>query len=167
MVDFIRESLGRAFVASAMRRVSDQFFAGSSEWHRELGIAAPVRTWSALLLLDERGALGITEIAGALRQSHPTVIEWVRALGGAHLVSASKGVKDRRRNLISPTSDGRAEAERIRRAQDVLARAYAELCTEVGEDIFEPLLRLEAACDARSMVARLRDLTPNTPSNGK
>lgn len=157
MVDFIRESLGRAFIASAMRRVSDQFFAGSSEWHREFGIAAPVRTWAQLLLLEERGPLGITEIASELRQSHPTIIEWTRALTNLRMTSASQSAADRRRNEISLTSAGKKEAALVLRARDILADAYAQLCTEVGSDIFEPLLKLEVACQEKSMLLRLRE----------
>ena len=157
MVDFIRESLGRAFIASAMRRVSDQFFVGSSEWHREFGIAAPVRTWAQLLLLEQRGPLGITEIASELRQSHPTIIEWSRALSDLRMTSASQGAKDRRRNVISLTATGKKEASLILEAQGILADAYAELCAEVGADIFEPLLRLELACQSQPMLERLRE----------
>lgn len=156
MSAFIR-SLGRPFVASALRRVGEAFQAGASEWFIECGIVAPLRTSGALLLLQERGPQGVIEIATELRQSHPTIIVWIKELDTLGLIQSRPSNTDGRRNIISLTQAGEEQAAFIRSAQNVLAGAYATLCAEAGTDIFEGVLRLEELCRRQSMAERLRE----------
>ena len=157
MSDFI-ESLGRPFIATALKRVSDQFQAGAANWYRGFGLSAPVRTASAVLLLaQERRPLGITELASRLRQSHPTIIDWIRELEAIQLVQLVRSAADKRLNLVSLTDKGTEEAARIRAAQSVFEKAFLDLSDEVGGDIFPLLIRLERACLAKPMASRLRD----------
>lgn len=164
-MDFLA-NLGRPFVASALRRVADQFQAGAGRWYAEHGIDAPVRTAGAMLLLRANGATGITDMAAELRQSHPTIIEWVRELETLGFVSSAAGEQDRRRTLISLTPAGRAQSELIFTAGAVFERAYAGLCTEIGSDVFEGVLALEQACQRKSMLDRLREAASPTRSHG-
>ena len=117
-----------------------------------------------LILLDEKGALSITEIASKLRQSHPTIIEWTRALSDLGLVASRQSSQDRRRNLVSLTVAGEADAKRVAQALAIIAEAYSRMCSEIGDDIFESLLRLGAACAEKSMLQRLREAAMTTKS---
>src|SRR5690242_12562275 len=60
--DFIRRQ-GPAFLAHLLRRLSDELVRGADDWYPQVGVAAPPRTASTLLALDERGPLGVTEIS--------------------------------------------------------------------------------------------------------
>jgi DNA-binding MarR family transcriptional regulator len=165
MQDFVKQ-LGRPFVASALKRVAEQFQAGAVQWYAECGITAPVKTASAVLLLNAEGPLSIMDIAARLRQSHPTTIEWMKALESNKLVRFAADPSDRRRNIVSLTGAGRKEAKRISAAQDVFRDAYAELCAEIGDDIYSSVLRLEEACDRRTMFSRLRDASQPDSKKG-
>ncbi len=157
MADFL-EMLGRPFVATALKRVAEQFQGGASDWYREFGLIAPVRAASAILLLAHEGRpFGVTELASRLRQSHPTIIDWVRELAALKLVTLARGAADKRVNLVSLTEAGRQEAARILAAQAAFEKAYSDLSEEVGGDIFPLLLRLEQACVAKPMASRLRE----------
>lgn len=156
MQDFIK-GLGRPFIATALRRVSEQFQAGAVQWYSECGISAPVKTASAVLLLDSEGPLSITEMAGRLRQSHPTTIDWTRSLEREGLVQLAADPADRRRSIVSLTDAGREQAKRIWAAQDIFREAYAKLCEEIGADIYPVILRLEEACERQTMLGRLRE----------
>src|SRR5580692_6042293 len=83
--DFIR-SQGPAFLAHLLRRLSDELVRGADEWSPEVGVTAPPRTTSTLLVLDEHGPLGVTEISALLRQSHPLVITWIKQLQDGSLI---------------------------------------------------------------------------------
>ena len=163
MTDFL-ETLGRPFVATALKRVAEQFQAGASDWYREFGLTAPVRAASAILLLaHEDRPFAVTELAARLRQSHPTIIDWVRELEAAKLVTLARGAADKRLNMVSLTKAGKREAARIVAAQAAFEKAYADLCAEVGGDIFPLLLQLERACLAKPMAARLREAAAALP----
>lgn len=150
-------SLGRAFAGTALRRLAEQFQSGATEWFIERGIVAPLRTGGALLLLQERGPQGVVEIATQLRQSHPTIISWIKELERLGLIRSRPSELDGRRTVISLTKAGEVQAELIRAAQNVLASAYVSLCAEAGVDIFDGLLRMEDLCRRRPMIERLRE----------
>lgn len=155
MQDFIHAQ-GLAFFAHLLRRLSDEFGRGAAEWLAEIGISAPQRTVSTLIALDEKGPLSVTELAELLRQSHPLMITWVRQLTALGFVAAKKDANDGRRTVLRLTRAGEAEIARLRKALQVVARAYSELIEECGSDVVEPLWRIEQACQRESFAGRLR-----------
>lgn len=155
MGDFIAK-LGLPFMAHMLRRMSDTLVAGAGEWEAEIGIRAQPRTASTLQLLDREGPRAVTDIAARLKQSHPLIITWLRHLEDEGFVRTMQDPADRRRTLVSLTASGRKEARRMREASDVIERVYGELLDEIGIELFDGLLALEAACERRSVVERLR-----------
>ncbi len=161
MDDFIRQQ-GPAFLAHLLRRLADELVQGASVWYPEAGVTAPARTASTLIALDERGPLGVTEIAALLRQSHPLVIVWIRQLAGSGFVESRADPNDRRRNVIALTGRGRAEVKRLRRALGPMEKASRGLLDEAGPALHDALWRMEQACRDQPFVERLRacDVTP-------
>ena len=155
MDDFIRRK-GPAFLAHLLRRVSDELVRGATEWYPEAGVDAPPRTASTLLALDEHGPLGVTEIAGLLRQSHPLVISWIRQLDAAGLIRSRADSKDGRRTVIALTSKGRDEVVRLRKALVSMEAASRQLMDEAGPGLFEALGRMDDACRQVPFSRRLR-----------
>ena len=153
-IDFVTQ-LGRPFVAHRLRRVAELFLDGYSRWLPELGVTAPARTLSTLLLL-ENGPLGVTEIAGRLRLSHPLMIKLVASLEEAGLVRVDRDAEDRRRRPASLTHDGFAELDRVKSALRILDQAYAELFVEIGVDLTAAAARVEDACLRDPFEERLR-----------
>jgi DNA-binding MarR family transcriptional regulator len=152
--DFV-QSEGLPFLAHVLRRVSDEFVQGCERWYSSFGLIAPPRTASTLHLLLRQGPRPITEIADALRQSHPLVITWVRQLKALDLIMTRSDPKDRRRTIVSLTERGNAEAERMLKADEVIAQAYRTLLAEADAPVFDALWRLEAATRERSFHDRL------------
>jgi DNA-binding MarR family transcriptional regulator len=110
-----------------------------------------------LLLLAERGASGVTEIASLLRQSHPLVIDWCRRLSSLGFVETQADPNDRRRSIVALTDKGRGEVQRLRQALRIMERASQALMDEASPDLFEGLWRMEAALRQRRFAERLRD----------
>lgn len=154
--DFIR-SLGLPFLAHRLRRASELILEGSSEALRRHGFAIPARSVSTLLLLEEQGPSGITEIAYRLRLSHPLIIKLAAALIGAGLVENRSDPADNRRRLIALTEAGRREVRRIRAFSRALERSFARIFDETGADLFAALERFEAAAATKPMGARIAE----------
>ncbi|HEX8571711.1 MAG TPA: MarR family transcriptional regulator [Allosphingosinicella sp.] len=152
--DFITE-LGRPFLAHRLRRLAEAFVDGYGRWLPTLGIDAPPRSLSTLLLLEREGPLGVTEIAARLRLSHPLLIRLTRALEARGLTRAERDSGDGRRRLIALTEAGRAQAQALGGAIRVIDRAYEDLLRETGIDMMEGCARVEAACRALSFEERL------------
>lgn len=152
--DFITK-LGRPFVAHRLRRLAETFVDGYGRWLPTVGIIAPPRALSTLLLLDSHGPLGVTEVAARLRLSHPLLIKLTANLEAQGLIRTAKDPSDGRRRLVGLTDLGRAQAERVRSAVKVLDRAYGEIMDDIGIDLMEGCARAERACLSLSFDRRL------------
>lgn len=152
--DFIT-SLGRPFLAHRLRRLAETFVEGSSHWLPSLGINAPPRSHSTLLLLEAEGPLGVTGLAARLRLSHPLLIKLTGRLEALGLARTTQDPEDGRRRLIALTEAGRAEAKRVRNAVAIVDRAFGELLDEIGIDLFEGCARAERACRGLGFERRL------------
>lgn len=156
MTDFVQQQ-GPAFLAHALRRLADELVRGGAVWYPEAGVTAPPRTTSTLIALDDRGPLGVTEIAGMLRQSHPLVIDWIKQLTSLGLVESGSDPRDRRRSVIQLTKEGRTEVRRLRRALVIMEEASRNLMDEVSPNMIEALWRMDEALRCKPFADRLRE----------
>lgn len=159
--DFVRAS-GLPFLAHLLRRLADRLIGEAGEFYADRGVTAPARTASTLLLLREQGPQSVTDLAAKLRQSHPLAITWIRQLATLGFVAQATDPGDRRRTLVSLTAAGEAEAERTRSALDLLGRAYEQLLTEAGTDLFDGLWRLDALTEDGQLLSLLLQ-SPDDP----
>ena len=125
-------------------------------WYADMGLDVPPRTASTLHLLYRHGPRSVTEMASALRQSHPLAIQWIRQLTALGLVETAKDEDDRRRTIVSLTEQGTVMAGRLIGSHGAFEVAYAQLVRDAGADPFDGLWRLEGALRKRSMADRLR-----------
>ena len=153
-VDFVT-SLGRPLLAHRLRRLSEALLSGYAQWLPQIGVSAPARTLSTLLLLDEAGPLGPTELAAGIRFSHPLMIGLIRNLEKDGLVAVTAVQRDRRRRRVGLTEKGRAQVLRVRHALAVLDRAFEDLFHETGTDMLAAITSLEAACTNESFSRRI------------
>jgi DNA-binding MarR family transcriptional regulator len=157
MDDFIQQQ-GPAFLAHLLRRLSDELVRGATQWYPEVGVTAPPRTASTLLALSDHGALGVTEIAGLLRQSHPLVISWIKQLKAAALIRSRPDIHDGRRAVIALTAKGTAEVARLRKALKLMETASTQLMDNAAPGLFDALWRMEEDCRNNTFAAQLRKL---------
>lgn len=148
---------GLFFFPHVLRRLSDELVQASETVYPRLGITAPPRTASTLHLLHRRGPQSVTEIASAIRQSHPLVITWIRQLKALDLIETRSDPDDGRRTMVALTPAGRAQVERMLAARPVLEAAYRRLMRDADADIFDALWRIEAALRERSFESRVAD----------
>ena len=153
--DFVR-TLGLPFLAHLLRRISDRLVYDAGAFEAELGILAPPRTASTMLLLRTQGPQGITEIAERLRQSHPLVISWIQQLRALGFVTRSADPDDRRRSLVTLTSAGMEEADRMAAASATIGTAYERVLSEADAHAFDALWRLHDLLERDGLAEALR-----------
>jgi DNA-binding MarR family transcriptional regulator len=153
MADFI-ESLGVAFFAHRLRRLSEALVDNGRRSLPDLGITAPPKAGSTLMLLAAEGPLTVTQIAARLRLSHPLIIKLVRELDRLGLARAQQDPNDGRRRPVALTPAGRHQAERMVEVNRLLAESYRSLFAEAGFDGM-------AAVEAIERVLARRELTVN------
>jgi DNA-binding MarR family transcriptional regulator len=157
MDDFV-ESLGPAFFAHRLRRLSEQLVEDCGAWFRRVGVTSPAKGASTLLLLRAKGPLSVTQIATRLRLSHPMIINVARELETLDLVTSREDPLDRRRRPVSLTQAGEIQADRIVAVNRMMAAAYGGLFLDAGVGGLETVERLERALAARPFSERLDEV---------
>ena len=154
--DFVVE-LGLPLTAHRLRRASELLLQTTSQWLTEAGPDLPPRTISTLLLLDETGPQGLTQLARRLRLTHPVLIELTRALAERGLIISRGDPEDGRRNVLEITPAGRRAARVLRQRLKTLERFYRRLFDDMGADLLDAVERLERAQARRPLIERLRE----------
>lgn len=153
----IHSDYAPAFFALAATRVLDRIFAGGLVSARAQTLDVPARAMSALILL-EKGPMGVAEIASRIGVTHAAVIKNMRTMHDRGLVEHRQDPNDARRRPLHLTPDGRAAVARVeaylRRAQSV----YTEIFEEIGVDLHDAMLKMEAALDRESFDRRFERL---------
>ena len=152
--DFIH-SEGVFFLAHVMRRLSDEIVQACEQWYPSVGLKVAPRTASTLHLLRRHGPHTVTEIAAAIRQSHPLVIGWIKQLEQQRMVKTRSDSADRRRTVVYLTRAGEREADRMIEVHDVFEAAYKTLAKDADADLFAALWRMEGALRSTPFVERL------------
>ena len=157
MDDFV-ESLGSAFFAHRLRRLSEALVEGCGAWMPRVGVTSPPKAASTLLLLRAKGPLSVTQIATHLRLSHPLIINLTRELETRDLVRIDQDLLDRRRRPVSLTDAGVVQADRIAEVNRLMSRTYARLFDDAGVDALGAIAALEQALLMTPLSQRLDDV---------
>lgn len=158
MADFV-ETQGNVFVAHRLRRASDCIVDQVGEMLAAEGLDVPPRGASMLMMIDERNAIGVVEIAQQLRLSHPLIVRMAQRFEQLDLVKIEIDPVDGRRRRLVPTEKGRREAEAIRTFNTRLAAMFDALFTEIDSPLVAVLDRLDAALKAAPIAARMGALS--------
>lgn len=153
--DFVAEK-GLAFLAHRLRRLSEQLVGAAGAVLAAEGFATPPRAVSTVQLLHETGALAVTEVAESLRLSHPLILKLVQQLVTLGLVTTHEDPSDRRRRLVTLTTNGHAEAMRLIKFNDAMTASYCEILDAIGVDATRFVETLDADCRSGAFALRLR-----------
>lgn len=153
---------GLAFLAHRLRRLSEQLVGQAELILREEGLATPPRAVSTIQLLHEQGALSVTEIASALKFSHPLILKLVQQLDLIGLVRTSADADDRRRRIVTLTARGHGEAERLLLVNDAMAASYRQILATLGVDALGLVDALDADCRSGDFALRVRRALSDT-----
>jgi MarR family transcriptional regulator, organic hydroperoxide resistance regulator len=144
---------GSAAVGLRLRRLSERIDREARAVYKHAGIDFEQRWVGVLVLLIERRAVTVGELAEALGITQPSVSQTLRSLQAAKLVAARTDPRDPRRRIQSLTEAGLQLVERARPVWEALMEAARDLDRK-GIDIVTPLARIEQELDKKSLYER-------------
>ncbi len=147
-------SLGALGLTARLKRLSDRMLHEARLLYRELELHVEPNWHLVFLLLEERGQLSVTEIAGALGWTHPSVVKVTSQMRAQGLLEAKGQPGDRRRTLLRLSAAGRAQLAAARPIWDAGRRGLEELIDDAGGGILPALAALEAAVAERGFRRR-------------
>jgi DNA-binding MarR family transcriptional regulator len=153
-VDYIEE-LGTLALASRLKRLLNRLHMDGEQVYRTLSLDFKTKWFPVLHLLAHHSPLTLTQMADALKQAHPSVIEVVDELIEKGLVSAQRCEEDRRRREISISSEGQLLCARLEPVWQAFKEAGDEVNREYNNDVLEALLKLERAMDRQPLFDRI------------
>lgn len=138
------QTYGSLMLASRLRRLSDQLYAGVDASYLAAGVELTSRCFPLLLLLRDNGPTAITALAAQIGQTHPVVVQLGRKLLDAGVVVEMPDAKDERRRLLALSDAGLALLRDMTPLWDDV-RAAVDAVFEQGTPQFMALLeRAEA-----------------------
>ena len=143
-----------AFVATFLRRLSDEISRESQAIFEERGISADPKSVSVLLCVAQQPAT-TAEIAQALGHSHQLASQRVARLLGQGLVESDVDTTDSRCRPLRLTRNGRDEVRRLLPVMERLEQVFRELFTEIGADVPAVAQAMLRALSKRAIGERL------------
>lgn len=151
--DDLIAAYGSGGVGAQLRRLSERIDREAHSVYKLVGLHFEQRWVGVLILLIEREAATVGELAQALRITQPSVSQTLHSLRTAKLVSSVRDPGDPRRRIQRLTKSGLALVEKARPVWEALIKVAQEL-DSVGIDIVTPLVRIEHELDKESLMNR-------------
>ena len=148
------EAYAPAFFAFLAIQLTDRITSEGARFSAAIGLEIPVNTMSTIMVLKE-GPASVTEIASALNVSHVAVIKTTRILIDKGILERRGDPSDGRRKPLSLTSKGILVAADVSTVIEKAQSVYRDLFEEIGADLHEALLKMNAALDRVSFDTRL------------
>ena len=133
-MDYVRH-LGALVLDHRFRRLTEHFLRVGEECYRALDLSFRARWASTYLLLEESGPLGITEIADALKLTHPAVIAITDEMRDAGILSSARDREDARRRAVALTPKGRNLSKKLHELWSAMAQTQRRRFADAGCDI--------------------------------
>lgn len=162
-MDYVRH-LGALVLDHRFRRLTEHFLRVGEECYAALGLQFRARWASTYLLLEESGPLGITEIADALKLTHPAVIAITDEMREAGIVSSARDREDARRRAVTLTAKGRSLTKQLHELWSAMAQTQRRRFADAGCDIVAVLDAIDDSLTTQPLVTdvlgRVRSSTP-------
>lgn len=150
-MDYVRQ-LGALVLDHRFRRLTEHFLKAGEECYEALALPFRARWASTYLLLETSGALGITEIADALKLTHPAVIAITDEMRDAGIVSSTRDRDDGRRRAIALTAKGKSLSKRLHGVWSAMSQEQQRLFADAGCDIVATLDAVDDRLTSRPIV---------------
>jgi DNA-binding MarR family transcriptional regulator/GNAT superfamily N-acetyltransferase len=145
---------GGLLMGSRLKRLSEAMYAGVDEVYREHDVTLSSRCFPILFLLRDNGPLAITDLAGRLGQSHPSLSQMSRKLLAEGVVVERADPADERRRLLALSKKGQALMGRLGAVWKAVEGAVEELA---GAEFNKAVGRMDEALEERPFARRIRD----------
>ncbi len=119
------------------------------------GIVIPAKTTAIVELLFEKDILSKADISKELNFSHQLCTQRLAWLEEHKLVSVTEDSRDRRRQVIQLTEQGKSEARKLRIFLPKLQHAYEALFSELGLNLDDVMRQAARVLEHDSLADRI------------
>ena len=144
-------SLAELALGSRLKALSDQCYSAVDEAYRACDAAIEARWFPVLRYLWEHDAATVTEVAGAIGQTHSAVSQLCGPLMRAGLLTRRTDSRDRRRSRLSLTAKGRKAMAGMGLAWCAVRRGVVASLGAHAQTLLAALTEAEAALRERPL----------------
>lgn len=149
-------SMGVLGFTYRLRRLSDRLQDAGRRLYASLDEPLEPNWHALILLLEEHGAISVTEAATALRVSHPAVIDLARRMEAGGLLVATADPNDGRRRVLDLSAGCRRRLPEFKRLWAVIGDELDDLLeATAGGDALSAIAVLESALDEEELDVRV------------
>ncbi|HEX7343989.1 MAG TPA: bifunctional helix-turn-helix transcriptional regulator/GNAT family N-acetyltransferase [bacterium] len=144
-------------LASRIRRLGEMMMEEGEALYQELGLNFRPRWFPLFYALSRRSPLAITELAGILGLTHPSVNKIAAEMLRAGIITTSKDKQDDRRRLLRLSPAGRRSLKVLQPVWKEIYNGARDFLAEAGVDLIRDLELVERAFAQRSVADRVRE----------
>lgn len=148
-------SLAELALGSRLKALSDRFYAAADEVYRSCGAGIESRWFPVMRFLWERGPATVTEVAGAIGQTHSAVSQLADKLVRAGMLRRRNDPTDGRRSLLALTEKGEVSLAGLGPIWAAIRQGVQESLGQEGENLLQALQACERALDEQPIVEKI------------
>jgi DNA-binding MarR family transcriptional regulator len=164
--DFLIE-LGDLALASRLRRLLFRLHRDGVRVYEDLGVEFKPKWFPVFHLVALRPRIGMSDIAGTLHMTHPSVIEIVNDLVRHGQLETRQSREDRRRWELRLTAKGRRTRKRLEPVWRAFAAAGGEVASEGNNRFLASIEKVERALDRCSLHERILSRLEARPARAR
>jgi len=150
-------STGVQALGSRLRRMADYFTEQSAQAYQLFDVALEPKWFPVFRLLQDKGPMGITEIARHIGHSHASVSKISKELIKAGLCLSEKVEADARLTQMRLSDKGLALSPGLDRQCKQVEAAVTELIAQANQDLWQTLDEYEHLLAERGLFQRIQD----------
>ena len=153
-MDFIEE-LGPLALGTRIKNLGELLMKDMAKVYRDHNIEFEPRWFTFFQLILKRKEVSVTEIAGALNQTHPAVVQVVNVLEKKKLIISRKDKSDKRRRMLKLSRKGKALAEQLGPLWEDVQSVASEILQDSAPDLLEKIASVEHALEEKTTYQRM------------
>jgi DNA-binding MarR family transcriptional regulator/GNAT superfamily N-acetyltransferase len=161
MNDKIKE-LGEIALGSRLKRLSDRFMDDVARIYRMRQSEFEPRWFTLTYLLYNSGRMSVLDIAGALKLTHPAVVQFINEMSKKGLISSAKDETDKRKRMVELSEKGKEMFESVMPVLPVIESAVKELIDSTGYNFMPVLELMEKQLDQKGLFERVNEKLKNS-----
>ena len=160
MKDDFMEELGYLALATRLKRISDAMVHSGRQMYKSLGLDIEPNWYLIFKLLDRHGTLSVTEIAGKLHFSHPSVITLIKKMKGNGYLESFTDKQDSRKQQVQLSAKAKQNLPQLEKIWEAGTLGVSRLF-DPKDDFLGQLEKIERQLNEKDFRERtLNELTP-------
>ncbi len=151
------ERTGKMALGSRLRLLTAKITEDAEGIYKLYEIDFSPKWFPVFFILAEDGAKTITEIAGEIGHSQPSVTKIIKEMAKAGLVKDNLKSDDKRRNIAGLTEKGKKLAKKIKIQGVDIDRAVNSIMVEATHNLWEAIAEWEELLEKKSLLKRVQE----------